>query len=1115
MSRPRRVLIACAAAALLASGGGLVSGAASPPPDQVNLVPAPPAALPVSATEPPSGDAVSAVPTTVKVAPFTSAVKAGVAVVDATWHVGASAGQYAGDPFDVGPPPSVTVYSDDAVVGDHGVDPALLNVRRVPSHGIESRDDVRALVVQGTDGTRMALVKDDLYIPQDLLNQRAAVILKDRDAAIKAGLASGAPTGIDDTNMMVAVTHSHSSPYYSSPSWGVWTFQDVFDLRFFEFMAQRIAAAVVLATDHMVPVRIGGETVPFDYTQRHSFGPATADDGTPAGYPKRDNDLTISVLRFDDITDRAHPKPLANFMTLGQHPEMLEGNNLITGEFVVNVERMADAATGAVTVFAQNDTGSTEPDRNCEAHACAVRAEFSHREYAQTERAGRQIANAVTRAFNEIGTDHPSVPQAYARYRTDFPVGVMDREFAPPVSHPYPSVSNCRTQEAVANGDPGIPIVGLPDCERQAGALFGPVFGHLHGTPADPGVTYDKLRDAGVPIPANYGAPSYTGLEETIQVHLQAFRLGEVLLTVCPCEQWADQSRDIKSRADKVPRNIWLGWDWTTFCRPAGEGRWTCPKPEAVGNWDGDPAAPPPGGTVTITDDQRRLVHAQVTNDAVGWDDAQNAATAESEPHDTTAIKGNYTHTELSATNGYDLVVPIGMANDYWGYIPTYREYQRGDHYRKALAGLGAHSSDWLATRLVAMGGALKGDAASVAKIQYSPLDIAYQADGVHQEQRARILGADAQAYLAAYERTLPPDGGTAALVTQPADIRRFDATAFTWVGGSNYTDHPVVTVQREKPDGSWEQFGDMQGDVVLTLDFPDAPELATYATGSYVWKWTAHFEAFDSDIDTGRGRQTPAGTYRFVVHGEHRGGSPPAAQPYALTSSPFSVKPWDGITVPDIRVEPDGTVSFTVGPTTTKQFDTRYPAQPGDKLVPVTVGPIDYPDTWAAGKLPTFPETGSRLFPRVDRTLIGGTERYCFSCSFRPWTDVGQVARARVQIGTRMVTARLGADGRWHTKASVPPGASAVVPTGAITDTFGEMNGAPSMTVSAMAAPQVGADVAGNGRAGGGAPAGGTIAAPASDVRHVAQAAAFGALALSVAGLCALRARCPSRPSS
>ncbi len=60
--------------------------------------------------------------------------------------------------------------------------------------------------------------------------------------------------------------------------------------------------------------------------------------------------------------------------------------------------------------------------------------------------------------------------------------------------------------------------------------------------------------------------------------------------------------------------------------------------------------------------------------------------------------------TSPSAAMGYGITVPIGMANDYNGYIATYREYQRGDHYRKALTAWGPHSSDYMASRLVTMG---------------------------------------------------------------------------------------------------------------------------------------------------------------------------------------------------------------------------------------------------------------------------------------------------------------------------------------------------------------------------------------------------------------------------
>ena len=66
-----------------------------------------------------------------------------------------------------------------------------------------------------------------------------------------------------------------------------------------------------------------------------------------------------------------------------------------------------------------------------------------------------------------------------------------------------------------------------------------------------------------MPLPSGVSAPSYTGLQETLQVHLQAIRFGDVGITVCPCEQFADQSREIKSRLDLVPDNNHVGFDYT------------------------------------------------------------------------------------------------------------------------------------------------------------------------------------------------------------------------------------------------------------------------------------------------------------------------------------------------------------------------------------------------------------------------------------------------------------------------------------------------------------------------------------------------------------------------
>ncbi len=119
-------------------------------------------------------------------APATSSdgrVRAGVASVDASWHVGASAGQYA---------------TDGSFVGAHGVDPTTHSYRRSASYGIQSRLEARALVVEGPDGRRVALVKNDLYIPQDLLYRRTAQLLEQGDS------------GITRANLTIAV---HARPF--------------------------------------------------------------------------------------------------------------------------------------------------------------------------------------------------------------------------------------------------------------------------------------------------------------------------------------------------------------------------------------------------------------------------------------------------------------------------------------------------------------------------------------------------------------------------------------------------------------------------------------------------------------------------------------------------------------------------------------------------------------------------------------------------------------------------------------------------------------------------------------------------------------------------------------
>src|SRR5689334_3994847 len=260
-----------------------------------------------------------------------SNVQAGAAVVDGTYHVGSSAGQYAS--------------TRDGGYGD--VDPHAQQVKNQASYGVQSREKVRALVVKGGDGNLIAMVSDDHYIPQDALWRRTAQILDQKTGGL-----------INTKNLTMTVTHNHSSPSYSSLDWGVWSFQDAFDFRFFDYYANQNANAVLKALSRLTPVRVSATVVHFDAFQKNPTGPGWADDGTPDGFPRPHTDHDLSVVHFQ-LLSKQH-RAVATLFNIGQHPEFLEGYDLISGEYPETAARFIDRTVGGVSILTQNATGTSE-----------------------------------------------------------------------------------------------------------------------------------------------------------------------------------------------------------------------------------------------------------------------------------------------------------------------------------------------------------------------------------------------------------------------------------------------------------------------------------------------------------------------------------------------------------------------------------------------------------------------------------------------------------------------------------------------------------------------------------------------------------------------------------
>ena len=942
--------------------------------------------------------------------------RAGVAVVDATWHVGSSAGQHASEGKDTAE-----------------VDPHSHAFKTRNSYGVQSRLTARAIVVEGTSGDRVALVKTDNYLAQDYLQRRVGQILEAGDS------------GVTYDHILLSATHNHSSPYHTTPAVGPWLFTDAFDLRMFEYQARQIATAIEQAAGNMVPVQMGATNVNHSIFKGNVPGTQTAEDGTPAGFPKKFGDYTVTVVRFDALNENdtmgvigGQSVNKAVWVNFGQHPESLDGYDLITADYLAPLERFVGRETGAPLVFSQGDVGSAEgPGDEWRVNEDGTVEAWYHKGFHQAERGARYLADSIIEGFNRIGAGESEVG-----FSSDFPVKMYSAWIPGPSSHPYPSFGNCRTERTV-EGSPGSPTA--PDCARP-----------FPKQPQSQQV-YDNIKAHGLPVPDHYDAPAFMGVEENLRLRMQAVRLGEVILASCSCESQVDLIKNFESRADDQLDNHFDGYEWR--CNPKDP----ITDPTAVVPWlcaIDDPQLEARDGTsvrqYNFSKNAYDRMLAQIHNDADGWDEYENSIHANSEPTDITKIWGNFTKEELSDTDGqgtegaggftpgsadvipvegYKIAVGMGHTGDYLGYTVSYREYVSYDHYRKALTSYGPHTADYMVTRLVWMAAELKdeddGTDDFADPLQTDPYYKLQVADEARQEATARALGQASSAAYDAWMTALPDDVGPAAALDQPDPIKRFEAATFTWRGGSNAVDNPVVVVQRNT-DSGWVDYADQSGEVQTFLDFPNGVQgVADTYTGRQEWKWTANFEAFNygprRDIDR-RSIQIPDGEYRFVVDGVIRQGGGDVA--YDIVSDPFTVSKWDGINVKGIQLADDGTVSFQVAGVETG-VRTETPNQPD--------WPIRYPRTY-------------NKHPLIRAITDDGGARICKRCSFRPWAIGSAVDTAEVTVegdqGTRTIPATCEISGACRTTEPVYAGETAFVARGGVVDTYGEINGEPSASV-------------------------------------------------------------------
>ena len=530
-------------------------------------------------------------------------------------------------------------------------------------------------------------------------------------------------------------------------------------------------------------------------------------------------------------------------------------------------------------------------------------------------------------------------------------------------------------------------------------------------------------------------------------MHLQAFRIGDILFTVCSCEQWADQSRNIKTRTDRVAGNEHLGYDWKAACtaerrrhlrRPArratATGTWTCPDPR-------DPTKDLP----PLSDQVVERMHRQVVNPANGWNDLDYAAQADSEPTDVRQIKGNYTHDDDAAVGGARLQAHrpdrdgqrLQRLHRHLPRVPARRPLPQGAHrLGPALERLHGHAArehgprpERAATR------------AALLPAEFGDGKIA--ADLAVNDARAQALGASGRRGdrglrgAAARRRRRRPRPST-----QPPDIERFDGTFFTWVGGSNYTDDPRVTVQRR----GGRRLGALRRAVGRDPGDPRVPaghatrRPSRAAASSGAGRRTSR-PSPRASTPSRAGRATPPGRYRFVVRG--RAARPAGARvPYRSSREPFDVEPWGGITVEDLRARgrPARSASGS-GPRARAQARQAHGRDRPDRLsrqLRLRAAPAGCRASSRSNlrgvRDPAAPDDPDKI------------EWFCDECAFRPWIDFGDAAdgHGHLRAPRRLLHARCppgrGRALAHHARRSATPTAALVGP-GCVQDEFGNFN--------------------------------------------------------------------------
>jgi neutral ceramidase len=266
-------------------------------------------------------------------------------------------------------------------------------------------------------------------------------------------------------------------------------------------------------------------------------------------------------------------------------------------------------------------------------------------------------------------------------------------------------------------------------------------------------------------------------------------------------------------------------------------------------------------------------------------------------PGETTATYTEQFRRRAAAELGMQHAIPIGYAQDHQGYLLIPEDWLLGG-YEPNINIWGPLQGEHIMEGLLTAA----GEVLSTEAIEpHDPLgeygDPVYAETAL--ETNAPDLTPDAGTALSAPPSYfLIPIPGLIAAVAPPAQVRRVqDVVQFMWEGGDPGVDLPVVHVERQLPDGTWEALRTAAGrtlaspmhDILLaTTPNPLAPAAAVQR--HYWWLgWQAVTHVLERP-------GLPLGSYRLHIYGRtYSGGAqtwPWPSAAYELISPVFEVIP-------------------------------------------------------------------------------------------------------------------------------------------------------------------------------------------------------------------------------